>query len=86
MEGLVAASIAGSVLLALWVGATRRHARRDAAARAEWEEATIAPRLWTAPSPCPDCRADGGVLSTEDGEVWFTCLACGQRRRRQTQA
>lgn len=87
MDGLVLAAVAGVVLLALWAGATRRHISRRDRQRVDWDDEThTVPRLWTTEAACPDCRASGGVLSTESGEVWFTCLACGQRHRRETKA
>lgn len=87
MEGLVVAALVGAVLLALWAAATRRHIARRERQRADWEGGTdTGPRLWTSEAACPHCRAAGGVLSTESGEVWFTCLACGQRHRRDTKA
>lgn len=80
------AVVAAVVLLALWVSATRRHVGRRDQQLAEWEGGETAPRLWTSTASCPHCRAGGGLLSTEAGEVWFTCLACGQRHRRETKA
>lgn len=83
MEGLLAAVAAAGVLAALWVSATRRHLeRRDH--RTDWDDADTVPRLWTSTARCPHCRADGGVLSTAGDELWFTCLSCGQRHRRET--
>lgn len=87
MEGLVVAAVVGAVLLTLWAAATRRHIARRDRQHADWDDDTdTAPRLWTTEAACPRCRAAGGVLSTESGEVWFTCLACGQRHRRDTKA
>lgn len=86
MDGTLVAALAAAVLLALWVSATRRHIRRRDRQRADWEGEETAPRLWTSTAACPHCRAGGGLLSTEGGEVWFTCLSCGQRHRRETKA
>lgn len=87
MEGLVAAAVVALALVVLWVGATRRHIARRQRQRLDWEDGTdTVPRLWTSEAACPHCRAGGGVLSTDADEVWFTCLTCGQRHRRDTKA
>lgn len=85
VDGVVLVAVA-AVLVALWWSATRRHVRRRAPERAEWDDDAGAPRLWTSTVACPACRAGGGLVSTEGGEVWFTCLSCGERHRRETKA
>jgi hypothetical protein len=80
--GLVAAA-AALALLALWIGATRRHLARRDGASGEWEGAEARPDLWTSSARCPSCGARGGLLSGSDGELWFSCLACNQRHRRE---
>jgi anaerobic selenocysteine-containing dehydrogenase len=83
VDPLVAAAAAGALLLALWVGANRRHAQRRSASAGEWEGERA--DLWTSAARCPSCAAPGGLLSRVDGELWYSCLACGQRHRREHQ-
>lgn len=84
VDGVILAGVS-AVLVGLWWHATRRHAGRRGPQRAEWDDAH-APRLWTSATACPSCRAGGGLVCTEGGEVWFTCLSCGDRHRRETKA
>ena len=86
MEGILVAGGLGGVLLAVWLAANRREVRRADARDADWAEDGQAPRLWTSGARCPACQAAGGVLSAVDEGLWFTCLACGQRHRRETKA
>ncbi len=86
MESLIVAASLGGVLLAVWLAATRRELRRGSAPDAEWGNVTDAPRLWTSAARCPGCSASGGVLSKAGETLWFDCLACGQRHRRETKA
>jgi hypothetical protein len=79
---LVVAGLA-VVLFALWIAATRRHARRRAAQRDEWDDA-VRVDLWTSAARCPSCGARGGVLRMEGEELWFVCLSCRARHRRRT--
>jgi hypothetical protein len=86
VEPLVAGALAGVVLLVLWWGANRRHLRRREPQSADWDGAEGRPELWTSGARCPHCSATGGLLDDRDGELWFTCLACGQRHRREHRA
>jgi hypothetical protein len=83
MEGVLAGASVGVLLLVLWWGATRRHLRRREPQMADWAGVEIRPELWTSSARCLTCGATGGVLDELDGELWFTCLACGQRHRRE---
>lgn len=85
-EALVAGAGFGVALLALWLVSTRRHLRRRGARSAEWDGAGHRSALWTSSARCPHCRSAGGVLGVHDQQLWFTCLACGQRHQRQTKA
>lgn len=70
------------LLFALWIAATRRHARRRAGQRKEWEEAGRAD-LWTSAARCPACGARGGLLRVKGEELEFECLSCRARHRRR---
>jgi hypothetical protein len=83
MEPLFVGLLAGAALLVLWWSATRRHLRRREPQSADWVGAEDRPELWTSAARCPSCGAGGGLLDDRDDEVWFTCLACGQRHRRE---
>ncbi len=86
MESIVAAAVAGVLLLLLWLGANRRHVARRGGASREWDGSERRPDLWTSAARCPNCGESGGLLSDDGEEVWFSCLACGQRHRRQNRA
>lgn len=83
MEAVLVGGGTGLALLALWVAANRRHLARRAPGAREWEDADARPDLWTSAARCPACGRAGGLLSTVGDEVWFTCLACNQRHRRE---
>ena len=82
MTALVVAGL-GIVLFLLWVGATRRHTRRRAAQRGEWEAAERA-ELWTSAARCPACGARGGLLRVDGDQLWFVCLSCRACHRRES--
>jgi hypothetical protein len=83
VDGMVLGLAVGGGLTALWVLHTRRHNRRRAGQRSDWADAEVRPDLWTSAARCPHCRAAGGLLEHEAGELWFTCMACGRRHRRE---
>jgi hypothetical protein len=86
VEVAVLGGAAGLGLLVAWALSTRSHLRRRTPRDAEWDGTEQRPDLWTSAAPCPDCGARGGLLAEQDGAVWFTCLACGQRHRRDHRA
>lgn len=86
MEPVLAALVVGAVLLGMWWGASRRHAVRRESHSGEWEGSQDRPELWTSSARCPSCGASGGVLDMSDGELWFTCMRCRQRHRREHKA
>lgn len=86
MAPLLLAVSVGAVLLALWWGATRRHVHRRDLQSADWTGTSARPDLWTSSARCPNCGAAGGVLDAHDGELWFTCLSCRSRHRREHKA
>jgi hypothetical protein len=81
VEPLIAG--AAVALLALWVSANRRHVARRTEQTRDWGGAGDRPDLWTSAARCPNCAESGGRLSMMGDELWFTCLACGQRHRRE---
>jgi hypothetical protein len=83
VEGVAVGLGVGAVLTVLWVVSTRSHNRRRASRQADWEDAEVRPDLWTSAARCPHCRSAGGLLEQEGGELWFTCMACGRRHRRE---
>lgn len=83
MEPLVVVA-AGLVLLRAWTSATRSHAQRRDAARAEWEAGAPRPDLWTSSARCAACGQPGGLLEAEGDGVVYVCLTCGERRGRRT--
>ncbi len=83
MESVLAGGAAGALLLGLWLAANRRHATRRHGVDQDWADAEARPDLWTSALPCPDCGRTGGLMTTVGDDVWFTCLACNQRHRRQ---
>lgn len=86
MESVLAGAAAGALLLGLWVAANRRHLARRRGADQEWGDAQARPDLWTTGLACPQCGKTGGLMATDGDDVWFTCLACNQRHRRQHRA
>jgi hypothetical protein len=83
VEAVLGAAAAAILLLALWVGATRRHLARRRGGAGDWEGAEERPDLWTSSARCPACGEPGGLLSGSEDELWFTCLACNQRHLRR---
>jgi hypothetical protein len=90
VEVVLLAAAGAAALLALWIAANRRHLRRRSGASPEWSDAQERPDLWTSAARCPSCGRSGGVLSIgeEPGAegLWFTCLHCRQRHRREGKA
>lgn len=86
MEAIGAAVAAACVLGALWVAATRRHVRGRAVADTDWHGADRKPALWTSTARCVQCGSGDGLLEDAGGELWFMCLACGHRHRRERKA
>ena len=84
MDAVITGAVAGVVLLGLWLAETRRHVDRKRLRNADWEQASGRPGLWTSGARCPFCRSGGGLLEVEADELWFECLACGRRHRRDT--
>lgn len=82
MEPVVAV-VAVLGLGGLWAAATRRHRLRRASSDADWQGAEARPGVWTSQARCLRCGAGGGVLEADGDELWFTCLTCGDRHRRQ---
>lgn len=83
---LVQTAVAGVLLVALlslWLLATRRHRRRREGRAAEWQGADGRTALWTSGARCPHCGHHGGLLEVDDRELWFVCLACQRRHRRE---
>ena len=73
-------------LFALWWTATRRHLDRRQGRRREWDGAEGRSDLWTSGARCPSCGETGGLLEVESDELWFVCLSCRARHRRETRA
>lgn len=82
MDVLALGLVTGTALLLLWAGATRRQVRRREAG--DWEGAAARPELWTSSARCPQCGSGGGLLSVDGDVLWFACLSCGARHRRDT--
>lgn len=88
MLAVDAASILGAglllgVLMALWLVANRRHRQRRGTSRSEWDDAGGRTGLWTSGARCPHCGERGGLLQVDDDELWFVCMACQRRHRRE---
>lgn len=83
MELFLVGAGAALLLLALWLGANRRHLDRRGQRSADWAGAADRPDLWTSAARCPSCGEQGGLLSGSEDNLWFSCLACGQRHRRR---
>lgn len=75
-----------SLLFALWWSATRRHMRRREQHRREWENSEVRPELWTSAARCPHCERRGGLLEVDGDDLWFECLSCQRRHRRESRA
>jgi hypothetical protein len=80
---LVLVCIASAVMIGAWLLALRAHLRRQRRRATEWDGAQQRPDLWTSSARCLSCGG-AGVIEERGGQAWFVCLACGQRRARQT--
>lgn len=80
---IVGAAVLLVVLMALWLVANRRHRRRRETSRSEWDDAGGRTDLWTSGARCPHCGQRGGLLEVHDDDLWFVCLSCRGRHRRE---
>jgi hypothetical protein len=76
-----AIAVSSLALLWLWVAATRKHVQRRR--RGDWEGANGRPELWTSSARCPTCQHLGGVLEARGEELWFVCMSCQGRHKRE---
>jgi hypothetical protein len=79
---LLLALVAGVVLAAWWIVRLRADLDRRSGRAAEWEGADGPGSLWTSAARCPECHADGALLTREEDGLWHTCLSCGHRHAR----
>lgn len=77
------ALLGGLVLGGLWLVHLRRDVSRRRARSSEWDgDDSDAEQLWTSQARCLACRARGALLTRESGQLWHTCMACGDRHVR----